>query len=351
MKTDVLATRSEMMMDFLVRLGWADASIAPLAGDASNRRYLRLTKDAESAVLMDAPPETGEDVRPFVAVGAWLETNGFSAPQTYGADFDQGFLLIEDLGDTLYSRHVVHQPADEAMLYAQAIRVLVSLADCPPPKTLGTGAAETALPSYDRATLDREAGLLTEWYLPATTGTATAPAVHQDFIDLVAQATTEVAGVKDTVVLRDYHAENLLWLPHRSGLRQVGLIDYQDALAGHAAYDLVSLLEDARRDTSDDLRAAMIDLYLSERPDLDREAFRAAYAALGAQRNMKIIGIFTRLARRDGKPGYLKLIPRVWAHLQRDLSHPALTSLSAWVGRYIPAPEEPVLMAIKECVP
>ena len=164
-----------------------------------------------------------------------------------------------------------------------------------------------------------------------------------DFRALVQQVTEPVRHARDTVVLRDYHAENLLWLPDRPGHAAVGLLDYQDVLAGHPAYDLVSLLEDARRDTTEELQVAMLDLYLAARPGLDAAEFRTAYAVLGAQRNLKIVGIFTRLAVRDGKPAYLALIPRVWRHLQRDLAHPALAGLTDWIDRHVPAPEPALL--------
>lgn len=332
---------------FLAAAGWGGAAIAPLAGDASNRRYLRVTRPGERAVLMDAPPERGEDVRPFLAVTAWLRDLGLSAPRVLASDPGAGRLLLEDLGDDLYASHLARRPADESPLYGAAVDLLAALADHPPPATLGPDALP--LPPYDKAVLDREAGLFTGWWLPAVTQVS--PAMAEDFAGLVREATAPVADVREVVVLRDYHAENLLWLPGRQGAARVGLLDYQDALAGHAAYDLVSLLEDARRDTSPELQEAMLARYLAARPGVDAQAFRAAYAILGAQRNLKIVGIFARLARRDGKPRYLSLIPRVWGHLQRDLSHPALSRLSAWVARHAPPPEPAVLARAAEGVP
>lgn len=206
-----------------------------------------------------------------------------------------------------------------------------------------------ALSPYDSAVLDREAGLFSGWWLPAVAPVT--PDMAADYAGLVAEAVAPVAGAREALVLRDYHAENLVWLRGRSGDGRVGLLDYQDALAGHAAYDLVSLLEDARRDTDAGLREAMLLRYLAARPGLEPEEFRAAYAILGAQRNLKIIGIFARLARRDGKPRYLGMIPRVWDHLQRDLAHPALARLAAWVARHAPAPEADVLARAAAAVP
>ena len=236
---------------------------------------------------------------------------------------------------------MARHPAAEADLYAAAVDLLAGLATAPPPGRVGTGRAAMDLPRYDGAVLDREAALFTGWWLPAVAPVS--PGMAADYAGLVAGATAPVAAARDVLVLRDYHAENLLWLPGRAGDARIGLLDYQDALAGHAAYDLVSLLEDARRDTTAELRRAMVGRYLAARPELDPEAFRAAYATLGAQRNLKIIGIFARLARRDGKPRYLALIPRVWAHLQRDLAHPSLARLAAWIARHAPAPEPDVL--------
>ena len=338
--------RDRRIRAFLDAAGWQDAEIAPLAGDASNRRYLRLSAGADRAVLMDAPREKGEDIGPFVAVTGWLRDAGLSAPRLLGVDHAKGFLLLEDLGDALYAREVARDPACEEALYEAAIDVLVHLANQPVPDTMPTGAGAVALPPYDGAVLWREAGLLTEWWLPAATGAPVSRGLEQDYRALIDAATAEVEPDRSVVVLRDYHAENLLWLPERAGIARVGLLDYQDALAGHPAYDLVSLLLDARRDTAPELRCAMLGRYLDARPGLDAAAFRRAYAVLGVQRNLKIVGIFTRLAVRDGKPAYLKLIPRVWGHLAEGLAEPTLAPLADWVARHVPAPEPAVLARI-----
>jgi aminoglycoside/choline kinase family phosphotransferase len=207
---------------------------------------------------------------------------------------------------------------------------------------IGPDGCRLPLPPYDDAVLAREAALVRQWWMPAA-GAEPSADLAAEFDALVAESTVAVAPCRDVLVLRDYHAENLIWLPERIGAARVGLLDYQDALAGHAAYDLVSLLEDARRDTSPDLREAMIRRYLDRHPGLHGAAFRAAYAALGAQRNLKIVGIFARLAIRDGKPRYLSLIPRVWGHLQSDLAHPALAPLRDWVARHVPPPDPAAL--------
>ena len=235
---------------------------------------------------------------------------------------------------------------DEPRLYERAVDLLAHLAECPVPERIGSGACAVGIAPYDRAALDREALLLTDWWMPAATGRETPADLRDEYLALIGAATRDVENSREVMVLRDYHAENLLWLPARPGIAAVGLLDYQDALAGHPAYDLVSLLEDARRDTSPELRAAMIARYLARRSDLDADTFSHAYAALGAQRNLKIVGIFARLAVRDGKPHYPSLIPRVWAHVMNDLAHPALAPLRGWIARHVPAPDDQTVDAV-----
>lgn len=343
------AERQAALDAFLRGAGRDPALARPLAGDASNRRYLRLAAEPghPDAVLMDAPPGKGEDARPFVAVTHWLRGQGLSAPGIAAADLAEGFLLLEDLGDDLYARLLEREPGREPELYAGAVDLLAGLADIPAPATIGPADCRLALPPYDAAVLAREAALIRDWWMPAA-GADPSPDLAAEFDALVAGATAAVEPARDVVVLRDYHAENLIWLSGRAGAARVGLLDYQDALAGHAAYDLVSLLEDARRDTPAALRAALIRRYLDQRPALDAEAFRAAYAALGAQRNLKIVGIFARLAIRDLKPRYLTLIPRVWGHVMNDLAHPALAPLRAWVARHVPPPDPATLARVAE---
>ena len=340
------STREAEIRDFLCQAGWSRAGAAPLAGDASNRRYLRLTDGTATAVLMDAPPDKGEDVRPFAAMTEWLVDRGLSAPRVLACDASAGLLLLEDLGDTLYARHLNGCPEAEVPLYDAAIRLLAFIAEATPPTTIGHGETRIKLLPYDAEVLARESALIMEWWVPAASDAPLPSAEHESFAALLAAATADVAEAREVVVLRDYHAENLIWLPERKGHARVGLLDYQDALVGHPAYDLVSLLEDARRDTSETLQQHMISLYLSERREIDHATFRAAYSALGAQRNLKIIGIFTRLAIRDGKPQYLSLIPRVWAHLQRNLTHHALSEVAEWVARHVPTPTESALAQV-----
>jgi aminoglycoside/choline kinase family phosphotransferase len=341
------AIRDAARRALLAAHGWSDADAAPLAGDASARRYLRLSSPARRAVLMDADPAAGEDVRPFLAITAALRARGLSAPEILGADEDAGFLLLEDLGDALIARVCATDPAAETPLYEVATDLLAALhRDMPP------SAEEAAtIPPYDMATLLREACLVTDWYLPGATGAPTDPALTARYAGLMT-ATCAPVAIEDpaapdaALVLRDYHAENLIWLPDRAGPARVGLLDHQDALIGHPAYDLASVLEDARRDTSAPLRAAMLARYCAA-TGADPDTFGAAFAILAAQRNLKIVGIFARLCIRDGKPSYVDLIPRVWAHLARDLAHPALADLAQFVAAHVPPPDAPVLARLR----
>ena len=318
--------RQVAIAGFLAASGWPGIVPAPLAADASFRRYFRLVDGGRRAVLMDAPPPY-EDVRPYVAVAGMLRGHGLSAPEIFAEDNELGMLLIEDFGDDTYTR-LLARGADETRLYKLAVDTLIALqraVDAPP-----------ALPPYDEEALLREAGLLVEWYAPALLGAPLAPALREEYLALWRELAPLVETGAPTLVLRDYHVDNLMLLDGRSGVQGCGLLDFQDALAGPASYDLVSLLEDARRDVPAALRDAMTDRYLDAFPALDRAQFRRSAAILAAQRNAKIIGIFTRLWRRDGKPQYLGHIPRVWRLLEADLQEPALARLAAWLGRHLP---------------
>lgn len=318
--------RETAIRRFLADAGWAAAERAPLAGDASFRRYERLHRDDRTAVLMDAPPPQ-EDIRPFTKIARHLVAEGFSAPRIVAEDANTGLLLLEDLGDATFSR-VLAGGADEVTHYQAAIDVIVDVQSRSVPEGIAP---------YDEAVLLREADLLIDWYLPAVKGHPVAEAAraayHAAWRTLFPAADLGPA----VLVLRDYHADNLMWMPDRTGVSKVGLLDFQDALAGSRAYDVVSLLEDARRDVSPKIADAMIRRYVGAVPGLDEARFRTAYAVLGAQRNAKIIGIFTRLWKRDGKPVYLDLIPRVWGLLEGDLAHPALMPVRDWFDREIPA--------------
>ena len=309
--------------EFLARHGWEGAEIRPLAGDASFRRYFRVHRGAETAVLMDAPPEQ-EDIGPFLTVAGHLIDRGFSPPRPLAIDREKGLLLLEDFGDDRVGPVLQREPRRERSIYEAAVDILIRLASQPAPADL---------PPYDAAAMEREVSLFPEYYAPAlaleVNEAAYLPAWQAAWRDVL-----RLAGENPVLVLRDYHADNLMVLRGRSDL---GLLDFQDALAGHAAYDLVSLLQDARRDVPPALEEAMIDRYCAAANVADRALFRAHYEVLGAQRNTKILGIFTRLWKRDGKPHYLPLQPRVWRYLERNLLHPALAPVRSWFDANVPA--------------
>lgn len=310
--------------EFLDEAGWGGAEVEPLPGDASFRRYFRIRKGTHSAMLMDAPPPH-EDTRPFLHVGKYLAEFGMRAPKIYAELPERGMVLIEDFGIDRMRDWLDLNPAEEKPIYAKAIDALVELHDCPP----------GPFSPYDMTTYLRETALFPEWFCPMAglqvDGDAYKAAWDEALAPMVARQG------KGVTVLRDYHAENIMLLSDGAQ----GLIDFQDALVGHPAYDLVSLLQDARRDVSLDLEADMLAHY-HERLEkagkpLDRQVFEADYARLGAQRNAKIVGIFSRLAKRDGKPRYLSMIPRVWKAMERDLAHPALAPVARWFDGNIPA--------------
>lgn len=321
-----MSGRDEAVEAFLARAGWAGAARRRLAGDASFRRYERITGPRGRAMLMDAPPPQ-EDVRPFLLVAQHLRALGYSAPAILAEDSALGLLLLEDFGDDTFTR-LLSAGADEVLLYTLAVDLLIDLHRHP-------RAAAAALPPYDEARLLAEASLLTDWYLPAI-GRALPAEAREEYLALWRSAFDWFADAAPTLVLRDYHVDNLMRLDGRSGVAACGLLDFQDAVLGSPAYDLVSLLEDARRDVAPGVVAAMRARYEAAFPRLDRAQFDAAYAVLGAQRNAKIVGIFTRLMARDKKPHYLAHIPRVWRLLEGDLAHPALADLRAWFDRRIP---------------
>jgi N-acetylmuramate 1-kinase len=321
--------RSDSIDRFLAHAGWWDSTRVPLAGDASFRRYERVTGEGRRAVLMDAPPDN-EKVRPFMQADATLLASGMSAPRILASDVKNGFLLLEDLGDDLYSYVLRHSPEKEEELYLAAADVLVEL------YRLAPRGDYSGFSMYNEALLMRECMLLAEWFLPeAIKDQDKAQFLGEEFQAIWKKLLTKIPATTPVLVLRDYHADNLLWLPERTGVQRVGLLDFQDAVIGSSAYDVVSFLEDARRDVSEHTVQCVLDYYL-QKTKQERDAFMASYALLGAQRNCKIIGIFVRLAVRDKKPQYLSFLPRVWRHLQRDLQHPLLADLGAWCDANIP---------------
>jgi aminoglycoside/choline kinase family phosphotransferase len=317
------ASLPEGLDTFLDTAGWRGCAVEPLPGDASFRRYFRLRRGEATAMLMDAPPPH-EDPGPFLRAAKWLDGNGMRAPRILAEDAGRGLVLLEDFGLARMRDYLDQWADDEREVYRAAVDALIDLHRLPPGPFLDYGISEYL----------REVKLLIDWYAPAQN-------LHVDG-DGYAEAWESVLKPllprqrPGVTVLRDYHAENIMLLGE---LEKQGLLDFQDALVGHRAYDLVSLLQDARRDVAPELEAEMFDHYLqaSGFSGQDAEEFLADYARLGAQRNAKIVGIFVRLWKRDGKPRYLDLIPRVWALLERDLMHPALAPVAAWFDANIPA--------------
>lgn len=333
-----MSDRNALIESFLAAHGWGGGLRRRLAGDASFRRYERLIDptSGRAAVLMDAPPDK-EDVRPFVTLARHLKGLGFSAPAVIVEDIERGLLLLEDLGDDTYTK-MLREGADEHDLYALAVDVLIDLHRRPPAQVIPEG-----LPIYDHQRLLAEAMLLFDWYLPAVMGRRGSVAAQREYVMVwLGGILPKLSEVPLTLVLRDYHVDNLMWLPARTGVARCGLLDFQDGVAGPRAYDLMSLLEDARRDIDPSLMSTMLDHYLAAFPALDRAAFARDFAILGAQRHAKVIGIFTRLCVRDGKPDYLVHIPRVWRLLRRSLGHPALAPLVEWLDRHLPADKRTV---------
>ncbi len=330
--------RGLQIQAFLDSIGWKNAQISTLAGDASNRRYFRLSHgpDDAHAVLMDDPPGTGESVALFQAIATYFRAKGFSTPQIYHCDTAQGFMLLEDLGDALFAREVAQTPELEETLYSSATDVLLSLHKLPAPKDMGC---------YNAALMTQLSRLTFDWYQPAV-GAPVSEGQKAAFLTVLETELKRLSNDTNVVVHRDYHAENLVWLPERDGVKRVGILDFQSALTGHPAYDLVSLLEDARRDVPKNIQQAMIARYV-EASGVSDVDFRAAYAVLGAQRNLRILGVFARLCVRDGKSGYVDLIPRVWGHLQHDLSHPTLSKLKHLADTTLTPPTSETLKRIK----
>ena len=312
----------EHAQDFLERCGWAGARIEPLAGDASFRRYFRVIGDNGQAVLMDAPPPH-EDPRPFVNVAEWLVSVGLSAPDILGRDLDKGLLLLGDFGDSRLRETLDNDPDRERELYELATDVLVHL---------HRHAPMAGLPPHGLDQWLEELMLFTDWYCPAVGIEVDREGYGAAWRKVLERVAND--GLGPVTVLRDYHAENVMLVADREGVAHFGLLDFQDALAGHPAYDLASVLEDARRDVSPNVERDMIDRYIATTGQGD--AFERAYWALAAQRNTRILGVFTRLWKRDGKPHYRAFQPRMWGLLERDLAQPGLEPVRDWFDANVP---------------
>jgi aminoglycoside/choline kinase family phosphotransferase len=310
--------------EFLAACGWEGAQILPLAGDASFRRYFRVVSGDRSAVLMDAPPPH-EDPRPFIAVAEWLVSRGLSAPDILARDLDKGLLLLADFGNARLRETLDSEPQRERELYEMATDVLVELHAHPP---------MDGLPRHGLEQWLTELELFTDWYCPAVGADVDVEGYRKAWTEVLKPVADD--GLGPVTVLRDYHAENIMLVAGRQGVGHFGLLDFQDALAGHPAYDLASVLEDARRDVPEEIERAMMDRYVAATGQ--GEMLERAYWALAAQRNTRILGVFTRLWKRDNKPGYRRFQPRMWDLLERDLARPELGPVRDWFDSNI-APE------------
>ena len=353
--------RAQARTDFIKTAGWGDAKVEPFPGDASTRSYFRLSRGQETAILMDAPGASeapacpvdaseeqrqslgynavarlaGNNTTAFAALAGALTARGFSAPRVLEADLDQGFLIIEDLTDALFAR-LIPSVAHEGALYATAVETLGAIYRSSFERQPTAFGKSWTVQDYDALALYAETELFTDWYAPHL-GKAPGDTDKSDWRTAWSRVLPLLKAHAPGLVLRDFHAENLIWLPQREHEAKVGLLDFQDALFGHPAYDLVSLIEDARRDVASDLAQPLTDRFFKAAGLADRDAFDAAAAVLAAQRNAKILGIFVRLAKRDGKPKYLDLLPRVERHFIRDLAHPALAPVRNAVMALTPA--------------
>jgi tRNA threonylcarbamoyl adenosine modification protein YjeE len=352
-----LLRRHRAIVSFLERSGWGDARRTFFEGDASFRRYERLEAGERRAILMDMPARPdgppvkdglpysavahlAEDIRRVAAVNGELLRRGYSAPAIEAIDLDQGLAIIEDLGPLVYGTMMAEgRDMDEAQ--RAAVALLADMAAQEWPQEVPVGQGETLrIQPYDEAAQLIEADLLPQWFWPYRHGVAVPEALREEFAGLWREVLPISRSVRPVWTLRDYHSPNLIWMPERSGLRRVGLIDTQDCVLGHPAYDLASLLQDARVDIEAATERRLLAHYVALRQQaagFDRAAFEQAYAVLGAQRATKILGIFARLSKRDGKHGYLRHLPRVSGYLERDLAHPALARLRAWFDRHLPA--------------
>ena len=319
--------RAGEIAKFLTAAGWDAATRRPLTGDASFRRYERLSRGAGTAILMDAPPP--ENVRPFLAMARLLAGAGFAVPAILAADEAAGLLLLEDFGDDTYTR-LLARGESEARLYELATDLLIELRRRLPIERL------SALPLFDEARTIEGLNRFVEWYWPAVEGAPAPAAAAESFFAAWRAVLPLWERVPLGLVHYDYHVDNLIMLSGREGMAAVGLLDFQDATRGPVGFDLVSLIDDARRDMSPALGAHLIERYLAAFPGQDRARFAAAYALSGAQRDTRILGNFARLLKRDGKPGYLAFVPRVWRQLEAQLRHPALAPVASWFAQHMP---------------
>ena len=354
--------REQQRVAFLDAAGLGDAVRAPLPGDASTRRYERLTPSSgPSLMLMDQPPAaesapcdpvwsserrkaegwnavarlSAGRIEAFAAVAARLRAVGLSAPEIVALDAPAGLAVLEDFGDALFAR-VIEDGQDETPLYLAAVEALAALHEAPTPETLTGPAGDWPLLVYDETALQGGADLFVEWLPRLDPALDFDAAALADWHAAWAPVVAEGAAGATVMAHRDYHAENLIWLPERSGPARVGMIDFQDAVRAHPSWDLHSLLQDARRDVPPALEALALERYFALRPSVDRPAFMRTYAGLAALNEARILGVFARLIARDGKPRYRRFMPRMWAHLNANLKAPGLEAVAGWFDYHVP---------------
>lgn len=354
--------REALKAEFLHAAGFGQARREPMGGDASTRSYERLhAADGATFIFMDQPPSmetapcppgaTPEERRAlgynalarlaagrvdaFIATSGWLRDQGLSAPKVLAADAPAGLAVLEDLGDDLFAR-LIEQGQDEAPLYEAAIQALVRMHAAAPPDVLAYDGAVWPLLTYDETALETADRLFLEWLPKLKPALALGGEAAAEWEAIWTPIRARGAAGASVFCHRDYHAENLIWLPQRTGGARVGLLDFQDAVKAHPAWDLSMLLHDARRDVSAEREAAALATYFELRPEVDRARFLADFHALGALNVCRILGIFARLVTRDGKPRYAAFMPRLWGYLDRCLADPELAALKAWMDRHVP---------------
>ena len=356
-KAAAQVARLRALRQFLDGAGYADARRRRMPGDASTRSYARLVRDDGVVILMNSPlrPDgpavydgksysaavhLAEDVKPFVAIDNGLRERGFSAPSIHHADLDAGFLITEDFGSAGFIEGDPPRPIAER--YEAATDMLAALHREALPEILPVAPQITyAIPTFDTDALLVEVGLMLEWYMPDR-GAELTDNMRAEFVMMWRDLLSKPASAARTWALRDFHSPNLIWLDERSDTARVGIIDFQDAVLGPAAYDLVSLLQDARVDVPEQLELALLTRYIKARrasdDSFDPAGFAELYAIMSTQRNTRLLGTFARLNRRDGKPQYLRHQPRIWTYLNRSLAHPMLSRAREWYSANVPPP-------------
>lgn len=350
-----MTPRDGLRQKFITSVNWHDAAISPIPGDASARRYFRLSRHDERAILMDYNPAdepsqaakdymrrarlAGTDMNSFAAIGTALYRRGFSAPKIIAANTASGFLLLEDLsfndGQNVYARHLESNPQDEPLLYQAAVDSLAAIYRSSFASVFESRHGNWTVPDFNIDAQLSELTLFTEWFVPDI-GIDLSSEALEDWAELWRDMNEALSYHPHGLALRDFHAENLFWLPGRTAIARAGLIDFQDAVMTHPAYDLNSLLEDARRDVDRNLAASLMTRFCDKAGLIDDEAFRAAYAVSGAQRKLKNLGFPVRADKLYGKPQYRALHPRLKSHLRGYLAHPSCAPLAAWLTRYLP---------------